>query len=1216
MIILYIVNVLLFLQNIKNNLMKQNGLMEQNNSMEVIRETSHTPKDPQKHKYFETDITRGSFVKIQTRSVKVKTLHTLVREDFKSVITRKSLVKLQSCFHALYMMYTLSSCHRVFLLAQKCEPIGSNKMKKTSNKSAKPLKLFPDLFEAPHIYEMNVPQEMEKTHNVPQEKEKPTALVPNDSHTNELEKSVAFVPYDTHTNFPQEEEKPIVLVSDDSHTNEQEKPLALVSDDTCNVANDNPDIQDLLCQSQLLHDAMYYTEMENLLSECVKLCTLPQETALISFGIGLACFEQKKYEEAIQYFQESEEKLHECYRYDPDPTHLSDISYCRVYMGEVESAQSHYSAAIEHFREAVKTHQSQIRDQPQSPVLHFQLPVLSLSAKISKLALALHCANQVADSERYYRKALFCDDATPSDIISAKISLGNLLHSVGDHERAVEEYVVAIEKAEVENNALSQAWTHGNLGNTYLSLGKCEQGLCHLQKSLELITVYEPTPPAISQALNNLGRAYQALSKLDEAKSYYEEALSQAIYGNDLNGQVRAYGNIGNLYMLQKNQERAIQHYTEVLRLSKDRSTVYVAYYNRGCAFFDLAEKRKKEQFNDCPRREYQYIAWGPNTSDLESKHYQDKLENDIVQLYKQGLSDFKKVIKNHESTFFNSNSSVKGLNLFASLFEANATTFSRAQDCAFNLNDHHLSLLFAEQCRSRTLGELFLHRKLHQLKVPFQAPLTLDQMVSILRLQDPFVPVVMLSYTGTRLLVWVLVFDGKEVSMNLIEQEANDDLFEGKSLDMYLHYTINELLTGDLELYGEEKKVSNKIKEDKSSMSLEEDSNTLSDSEDEAKETNDVDKGLLKGLPVTSHSNDDILTRLYKVVIEPVQAIIKGITPDSQCPPKKIILIPDRSTKMIPFPALSDCDSEIYFGDTCTLRFAPSLLVLGVVTQITSTVIKISSNCRTVCIVGDPYTPPFKFKGEEWILGPLPHARREAQSVGHYMKTTPLIDEEPTKEVVLSQLRQAKVIHLATHSSTSHAFIVLAGTRYDIQSTMVPTCFTENKNDILLYASDVESIQLQPSLVVLSSHDSGCGVFKDGDVQGMALAFLLSGAQAVLTSLWKVPDQSGCYFMQYFYRYMLDGYTSSEALQKASLSIRGCLMFSQYIHWGGYQLTGKDVRIEIEVTPEDKSVWSKLGRGCSPFPHFDNQLALENNLLSLDSQYIQVLSLYYIIML
>ena len=959
-------------------------------------------------------------------------------------------------------------------------------------------------------------------------------------------------------------------------------------------------IQDILYQVQELYEAMYFSEMENMLSEYRQLCQSPREIALVSFGIGLVCYEQKKYEDATQHLQESEGKLQEYYHLDPNPTHLNDISYCRVYMGEVESAQSHYSAAVGHFPVAMKTHQSR------NPVL--QLPELSLSAKTSKLALALRCDNQVVDSERYYRKALLCNDATPSDIISAKTSLGNLLHSVGDHERAVEEYVAAIEKAEVENDFLSQAWTHGNLGNTYLSLGKYERGLHHLQKSLDLTTIHEPTPSAICRALNNLGKAYQALSKLDEAKSYYDEALSQAIFGNDLIGQARAYGNIGNLYMLQKNQERAIPHYSEVLRLSKDRSTVYVAYHNRGCAFFDLAEKRKKEQFNNCPRREYQYIAWGPNTSDLESKHYQDELEDNIVQLYKQGLSDLKKVIKNHESTFANINSSAKGLNLFVCFFEANAKTFLRAQDCAFNLNDHHLALLFAEQCRSRTLGELLLERKKHHLKVPFRAPLTLDQVVSILRLQDPFVPVVMLSYTGTRLLVWVLVFDGEEVSMNMIEQERNDDLFEGKSLNMYLCYSINELLTGDLELYGKEKKASNNIKEDKPSMSLE-----LSDSEDEAKERKDVDKGSLNTSPVTSHSKEDIITPLYKMVTEPVQAIIKGMTPDGQCPPKKIILIPDSSTKMIPFPALSDRDSEIYFGDTYSLQFAPSLLVLGVMTQTTPTVIKIPSDCHTICIVGDPYTPPFKFKDEEWILGPLPHARKEAQSVGHYMKTTPLIDEEPTKEIVLSRLRQSKLIHLATHGSASHAFIVLAGTR---QSTMVSTHFIENENHILLYASDVESIQLQPSLVVLSSCDSGRGVFKGDDVQGMARAFLLSGAQAVLTSLWKVPDQSGCYFMQYFYRYMLDGYTSSEALQKASLNIRGCLTFSQYIHWGGYQLTGKDVKIEIEVTPEDKSVWSKLGQTCSPFPRLDKLLLLEKNLLSFDSQYIQVMLFLYHLLL
>ena len=303
----------------------------------------------------------------------------------------------------------------------------------------------------------NVPQEIEKTtafDNVPQEMEKTTVFTSNDNVPQEMEKTTAFTSND---NVPQEMEKTPVFTSNDNVPQEMEKTTVFTSNDTVpqetkktpegdnhtcdylgeenNAAGDldgiiysivpeiHPDIQNLLCQSQLLYDAFYYSEMECILTECLQLCTIPQETALVSFGIGLACYEQKKYEEAIQHLQESEGKLQECYRLDPDPTHLSEISYCRVYMGEVEIAQSHYSAAVDHFHVALKTHQSHV------PVIQkcFQLPELSLSAKTLKLALALRCNNQVADSERYYRKALLCDDATliPEDMsVLSKLSQG------------------------------------------------------------------------------------------------------------------------------------------------------------------------------------------------------------------------------------------------------------------------------------------------------------------------------------------------------------------------------------------------------------------------------------------------------------------------------------------------------------------------------------------------------------------------------------------------------------------------------------------------------------------------------------------------------------------------------------------------------------------------------------------------------------------------
>ena len=104
----------------------------------------------------------------------------------------------------------------------------------------------------------------------------------------------------------------------------------------------------------------------------------------------------------------------------------------------------------------------------------------------------------------------------------------------------------------------------------------------------------------------------------------------------------------------------------------------------------------------------------------------------------------------------------------------------------------------------------------------------------------------------------------------------------------------------------------------------------------------------------------------------------------------------------------------------------------------------------------------------------------------------------------------------------------------------------------LLLYAADVQSLSLCAGLVVLTSCDSSRGVMKGDDIQGIARSFLLAGAQSVMTSIWKVPDKSACYFMQFFYRYLHDGFTSSEALSKASRSIRAFEEFSSMIHWSG----------------------------------------------------------------
>ena len=140
-------------------------------------------------------------------------------------------------------------------------------------------------------------------------------------------------------------------------------------------------------------------------------------------------------------------------------------------------------------------------------------------------------------------------------------SLGNLFQVIGESERAVNEYESAIDLATELGDDVSLGWNHGNLGNALLGLHLRDKALHYLFKALNMAVDYETTPQAIGRAYDNLGTAYQSLNELDKAEEYYDLALAQAIYGNDIPGQARVYGKIGNLQMLNKQYDRAVPHY-------------------------------------------------------------------------------------------------------------------------------------------------------------------------------------------------------------------------------------------------------------------------------------------------------------------------------------------------------------------------------------------------------------------------------------------------------------------------------------------------------------------------------------------------------------------------------------------------------------------------------------------------------------------------------
>ncbi len=116
-----------------------------------------------------------------------------------------------------------------------------------------------------------------------------------------------------------------------------------------------------------------------------------------------------------------------------------------------------------------------------------------------------------------------------------------------------------------------------------------------------------------------------------------------------------------------------------------------------------------------------------------------------------------------------------------------------------------------------------------------------------------------------------------------------------------------------------------------------------------------------------------------------------------------------------------------------------------------------------------------------------------------------------------------------------------------------------------------------------------------------MARAFILAGAQAVLTTLWRVPDESACIFMQFF-QYLMDGLRSSIALQKAILSLRCFVKYSGFIHWTGYQLTGREIQFMVRTHPKDDLVRRQVGP-CAIFPRLDMVKKLEQAFIKNPSQ-------------
>jgi CHAT domain-containing protein len=240
-------------------------------------------------------------------------------------------------------------------------------------------------------------------------------------------------------------------------------------------------------------------------------------------------------------------------------------------------------------------------------------------------------------------------------------------------------------------------------------------------------------------------------------------------------------------------------------------------------------------------------------------------------------------------------------------------------------------------------------------------------------------------------------------------------------------------------------------------------------------------------------------------------------IAPIAQWLPKnatdRVIIVPQGALFSMPFHALRSADGK-YLLESHTLQVAPSIHTL------TLPAAKRSPLMSKPLVIGNPSPMPES-------LDPLPGSQQEAQAIAKLLNTQALIGPQATEKTVLAQIRQASVIHFATHGlldenqGMASAIALVAGPG----------------DDGLLTAGELSEIQLTANLAVLSACDTGRGKITGDGVLGLSRSLMLAGVPNVVVSLWAVPDQATASLMTEYYRQMPQQPTQAQALRQAMLT-------------------------------------------------------------------------------
>jgi CHAT domain-containing protein len=196
--------------------------------------------------------------------------------------------------------------------------------------------------------------------------------------------------------------------------------------------------------------------------------------------------------------------------------------------------------------------------------------------------------------------------------------------------------------------------------------------------------------------------------------------------------------------------------------------------------------------------------------------------------------------------------------------------------------------------------------------------------------------------------------------------------------------------------------------------------------------------------------------------------------------------------------------------------------------------------------------------------LLPQPFTKDLARNSSRLFKGTSFLNEKSTEHIFKKSAREHKIIHIGTHAESNNLSPELS------RLVFAKSTDSTRLEDDYLYTYEIYNLNLASNLAILTACETGKPTYQAGEgMISLAHAFNYAGSESILTSLWKVDEQSSAEIIDLFYKNIKKGLTKDKALQQAKLdylkNAQGRTLNPQY--WAGLVLIGDTTPIEITTS-------------------------------------------------